>query len=225
MSEEAAPIQAQTTPTAVQRVRIRYAKTEPLRYTGNLDLQRVWERALRRSHLPIAYSRGFHPQVRMHLGSALPLGLTSRCELLDLWMETALPLEKIEGDLRQSVPPGVEILSLDEVSLKDPPLQMQITSMEYEVTLLEPSDSDDLILRVTTLLTANTLPRERRGKTYDLRPLVEGLEIRGADPTGHPILWMRLTAREGATGRPDEVLEAMGYPLTAARVVRTALIL
>lgn len=228
MSEAAAPVPATPTPTppsAVQRVRIRYAKTEPLRYTGNLDLQRVWERALRRSRLPVAYSQGFHPQVRMHLASALPLGLTSRCELLDLWLESALPTQEIENILRQAVPPGIEILTLDEVPFKDPALQTQITAAEYEAILLEPIDTDELAERVRDLLNAETLPRERRGKTYDLRPLVEALEIRASTSAKRPLVWMRLSAREAATGRADEVLEVLGFSLTAARVVRTALII
>jgi hypothetical protein len=35
---------------------------------------------------------------------------------------------------------------------------------------------------------------------------------------------MRLAAREGATGRPEEVLDALGIPLETARVERTRLI-
>lgn len=49
----------------MKRIRIHYAKTEGLRYTSNLDMQKVWERALRRAGLPLYYSQGFHPQPRI----------------------------------------------------------------------------------------------------------------------------------------------------------------
>jgi hypothetical protein len=111
------------------------------------------------------------------------------------------------------------------VPFKDPALQTQITAAEYEAILLESIDAEQLVERVRALLNAETLPRERRGKAYDLRPLVEALEVRSSTPADHPLLWMRLSAREAATGRADEVLEALGFPLTAARVVRTALII
>jgi hypothetical protein len=58
----------------MQRIRIQYAKTEPLRYTGNLDMHRIWERTLRRARLTIAYSQGFHPQPRLNQACPLPLG-------------------------------------------------------------------------------------------------------------------------------------------------------
>jgi hypothetical protein len=74
------------------------------------------------------------------------------------------------------------------------------------------------------LLNTETLPRERRGKAYDLRPLVEDLQVRQGE-NNRPVLYMRLAAREGATGRPEEVLSALDLDPSAFRVVRTALIL
>ena len=67
--------------------------------------------------------------------------------------------------------------------------------------------------------------RERRGKTYDLRPLVEALEPRPGRETEPARLWMRLKALPGATGRPDEVLDALGIPWEIARVERIRLVL
>jgi hypothetical protein len=37
-------------------------------------------------------------------------------------------------------------------------------------------------------------------------------------------LFMRLSAREGATGRPEEVLDALGLPLDGIHTERTRLI-
>jgi hypothetical protein len=70
------------------------------------------------------------------------------------------------------------------------------------------------------LIQSESLPRERRGKFYDLRPLVEVLTV----DTETSTLQMKLTAREGATGRPDEVLTALGIEPEYARVERTRLI-
>ena len=70
----------------ITRIRIRYAKGESLRFIGHLDLQRLWERALRRSRLPVRYSQGFHPRARLNLASALPLGFLSDEELLEFFV-------------------------------------------------------------------------------------------------------------------------------------------
>ena len=59
----------------MERLRITYSKTAALRYTSNLDMHKIWERALRRARLPLAYSQGFHPQPRLTQACPLPLGL------------------------------------------------------------------------------------------------------------------------------------------------------
>ena len=70
---------------------------------------------------------------------------------------------------------------------------------------------------------SESLPRQRRGKDYDLRPLIETLRLETPTPAGQQQVWMRLAARTGATGRPDEVLDAMGVPPQRARITRTVL--
>ena len=64
-----------------------------------------------------------------------------------------------------------------------------------------------------------SLPRERRGKSYDLRPLIEKIELLSENK-----ILMKLAAREGATGRPEEVLDVLGIKIEHARVERTNLI-
>ena len=65
------------------RVRITFSKQGALRFIGHLDLHRLWERAMRRANLPLTYSQGFHPQPKISLAAALPLGFSSRGEVLD----------------------------------------------------------------------------------------------------------------------------------------------
>ncbi len=79
-----------------QRVRILFAKTDAMRFIGNLDLHKAWERSCRRAGLPLAYSQGYNPQPKLNLASALPLGFTSQAELIDIWLEQVLPLAAIE---------------------------------------------------------------------------------------------------------------------------------
>jgi radical SAM-linked protein len=215
------------------RIRITFAKTGALRYIGHLDLHKMWERATRRANLPLSYSQGFHPQPKIQLASALPLGFSSRCELVDMWIDGEIDLTALPESLQQAVPPGLKILSAENVDEKSPPLQTQVISAEYEVTLPEEVDLEGLTRSLSAVVEAESLPRERRGKPYDLRPLIEELTLtplRGASPTpspigrGESILCMRLAGREGATGRPEEVLSALGYSDEGWRVERSRLI-
>ena len=56
------------------RVRLTFTKQGALRYTGHLDLHKILERSIRRAKLPLAYSQGYHPQPKINLAAALPLG-------------------------------------------------------------------------------------------------------------------------------------------------------
>jgi radical SAM-linked protein len=202
------------------RVRITYAKRGMLRYTGHLDLQRVWERVLRRSTLPVLYSQGFNPLPRLQLAGALPLGIESSCEVMDFWLGEPLELMAVAQALKAALPPGMDISDVREVELRAPALETQLKSAEYRVTFAEPVDRVELEKKVSDLLKADSLPRERRGKAYNLRPLVEGLRV---EPDGG--LWMKLAVRPGATGRPEEVLSVLGLECQYATCERTNLVI
>lgn len=202
----------------LRRFRFLFSKRGALRYAGHLDLHRIWERAARRAKLRLKYSEGFHPQPKIQLASALPLGFSSRGEVADLWLWDA-PSDALER-LRAALPPGMEIFSMEEVDVHAPALQTQVFAAEYEAVLLDEESEDALRRRVDSVMAAETLPRVRRGKPYDLRPLIRRLRLLPPDESGHLRLFMELSAREGATGRADEVLDALGIPLAAARVER-----
>jgi radical SAM-linked protein len=206
------------------RIRITFAKQGALRYTGHLDLHKIWERATRRANLPLAYSQGFHPQPKIQLAAALPLGFSSRCELVDLWVaDESLDLTVLPARFGEAVPMGIKILGVEKVEEKSPPLQTQVVSAEYEVTLFDEIDLEGLTQRLESVTETASLPRERRGKPYDLRPLIERLSLTpnpSPNGRGEPVLFMQLAAREGATGRPEEVLDVLGIRYEGTRVER-----
>jgi radical SAM-linked protein len=213
------------------RLRITFAKTGSLRYIGHLDLHQVWERTARRAGLPLAYTQGFHPGPKIQIAAALPLGFLGRAEVVDLWInEPGEIISRPYKDLLQSAaPPGLTIVSAKPVDDGASPLQTQVAAAEYEVALLEAGTRSALEAKVAELLAKPSLPRERRGKPYDLRPLILSLECGGSPSQAQgqvPALqiFMRLSAREGATGRPEEVLAELGIPPENARVERTRLI-
>lgn len=218
------------------RIRITFVKQGALRYTGHLDLHKLWERAARRAELPLAYSQGFHPQPKMNMAAALPLGFSSRCEVMDMRLEQEIPLDDLPTRLNDTLPSGLQVVGVEQVDEREPALQTQVASSEYEVTLTEAIDIAELKRKIESVLESKAIPRERRGKMYDLRPLIEELYLMESDGSpsireharsGSPVLqkiFMRLTAREGATGRPEEVLDVLNIAFEGTRVERTRLI-
>ena len=200
------------------RIQITFSKQGALRYTGHLDLHKLWERAARRAELPLAYSQGFHPQPKMNLASALPLGFSSRCEVLDMRLERDIALDGLVERLNNTLPPGIQVLNVEQVEERAPTLQTQVVSAEYEVRMIESGFREDLKRRIESVMESDSIVRTRRGKEYDLRPLIEALDFRDEG------IVMRLAAREGATGRPEEVLDVLGIAFNETRIERTLLI-
>ena len=199
------------------RYRLTFAKIDSLRFIGHLDLAKTWERVFRRAQLPIVYSKGFNPQPKMQLASALPLGISSECELLDVWLEEPVDLESLPERLDAVSPPGLRTRQVMEVDAKSPALQTLLRSAEYLIEV-DGLDSGDLAARIAEVMSQSAIVRERRGKEYDLRPLILGLEARGED-----VFWAELSLGGQGTGRPDELLEALKLDPNRARIQRTAL--
>ena len=209
------------------RIRITFSKQGALRYTGHLDLHKLWERAARRAELPLAYSQGFHPQPKMNIAAALPLGFSSRCEVLDMRLESDIPLDGLRDKLQETLPTGIQVLSIEQVDDRAPALQTQVESAEYEVIGIESSFGSDLNRMIDSVMVSESIIRSRRGKEYDLRLLIEELFLTPAPlPEGErqgARVFMKLSAKEGATGRPEEVLDVLGIAFEETRIERTRL--
>jgi radical SAM-linked protein len=205
----------------MQRIRIAYAKGTELQYTGNLDMHKVWERTFRRAHLALAYSQGFHPQPKIQQAAPLPLGFTSSAEMLDVWLDTDEPIEFITRKLVSTVQPGISIKQVSSIPLNGEALPNLITAAVYRVTLDDPMDGQQISEKIASLLSRSSIDRERRGKKYDLRPLIEELTVAGSTPV---VLSMRLASLPGATGRPEEVLEELGIDPFSVDIDREGLV-
>jgi len=189
---------------------------------------RLWERAARRAGLPLAYSHGFNPQPKIANAHALPVGYAGENEVLDMWLEKRMEPEEVARRLRNALPPAVRLLRLEEADPREPSLQSRVWATEYRAHVQTQEAECTLTARVQALLSAQELPRRylRHGKPpliYDLRPLL--LELRWLGRAeDEAIFWMRLRAEPGATGRPEEVLDALGLADAPRRVVRERII-
>lgn len=209
-----------------QRLRVTYRKADALRYVGHLDLMRTWERALRRARLPLAYTQGFSPHARLALGAPLAVGFEGERELLDAWMSPHVaPVEVVER-LREELPDGLSVVAVEEVPHEEPSLQSAITSATYELIFDRAEiDAEELRWRVDGLLATHELEwEEQRGqktRVYDIRATVRDLDVRAE--RGRVVVDMHLEAREGLTGRPLSVLDALGERATPRERRRTGL--
>jgi radical SAM-linked protein len=212
---------------ALQRLRIVFSKDAELKYISHLDLLRVWERALRRARVPLAYSQGFNPRPKLFFAAALAVGCTGRAEMLDLLLEHRVELLEFASSLKEQMPDGLQLGSISEVDLTLPPLPSEVIAAEYEVWVQGGEATGAVQSRLDGLLAAATIPRSRQrpdgARPYDLRPLVQSLELVGRHGDA-VIIRMRLQADAHGTGRPDEVMAALGMTERVLRMDRVRLI-
>jgi radical SAM-linked protein len=209
------------------RMRVTYATDESVKYIGHLDLARAWERAIRRARLPLSYSQGFNPQPRIQFAAALPVGFTGSCELVDVYLNEDIDSQAFLARLGQALPQGIHPKAAAAVSNGLPSLQSQVRAAIYYAEVATDEPSAAFSARLDAFLARSSAWRERRrGEKlvrYDLRLLVDSLSYSGPCELGHAFR-TRMRSEPGATGRPDELLDELGYGNAARRIRREGLI-
>jgi radical SAM-linked protein len=97
------------------RIRIKYTKSEEVKFISHRDLMRVFQRAIRRSEIPISYSRGFNPHMKISWGQALKVGKASSSEYAELQLEGFIKPQELMQRLNKQLPQGIEILEANLV--------------------------------------------------------------------------------------------------------------
>ena len=190
------------------KVRIRYSKLGKVRFVGNLDVTRIWERSLRKAAMPVAYSTGFSPRPRLSFGLALPLAAGSLAEYVDIEFATEVPLGGLANRLSEALPVGFDVLALAEKLPGQASLQEATVACDWEFEL-DGVPAEQVRAAVDATLSAPQLllERERKGErsTDDVRSSIESLAVR---TDGRVVLCARL-ATVGRGLRPAELISVM----------------
>ncbi len=198
----------------VQRLRLTFARGDEAKELSHLEVMRALERAMREAGLPLAYSEGRRPTAQISIGAPLPVGVTSACELADVFLSEPVSPAGLVAALQATLAPGLETLSAWEVGLAGPALQARVRWAEYEVDVpCGGRSAEDVRRSIGGLLAARSLPwehqRETKTSRYDLRPLVLGLDLEAEGEGIHRLL-MRLRVGQERSGRADQVVAALG---------------
>ncbi len=189
---------------------------------------RLWERALRRAQIPLAYSEGFSPHPRISLAAPLPTGVTGQGELMDILCTKWVSPHFFTAAVIQQLPPGIEILQVYQVALTMPSLQSQVRYAEYRVEVETEKGQKDTESTLTELLSMKHLPwqhqRDTGTRNYDLRALINDLWLIDGR-SGYCTLGMRLRCDNSGSGRPEQVATALGFTHHPQSIHRTKLIL
>jgi radical SAM-linked protein len=187
----------------------------------------VWVRAFRRAGIPVAYSEGFNPHPRIALAAPLATGVTGDAELMDVYISETVSPHNFTAAVNRQMPVGFEILNTFQVDTKLPSLQAQVVAAEYTVLINVKHEVERLRQALTNMLALQQFPwqheRDTGVKSYDLRVLIEDLALESCND-GIATVTMRLACDNRGSGRPEQVVKALGFDLPLS-IHRTKLIL
>jgi radical SAM-linked protein len=218
------------------RVRIRFSKRGKVRFTSHRDVARIWERALRRAGIPIAYTEGFSPRPKLSFGLALSTGHESLGEYLDVAVRDAhdlVAVERLPALLAPVLPAGIEVQSAVALPPGADSLQQAVTSCTWHIEVGDVAPPD-VAIGVSRALAAPELllTRERKGHTVtdDVRPAILDLRVLGrvTEPvaplaprsTGIGTALEAELATQPRALRPAELIAAIDPTWLVARVTR-----
>lgn len=214
----------------VQRIRLRYTKRGPLKFSSHRDFQRAFERAVRRVGVPMAYSAGFSPHPKISYANAAPTGTASEAEYVEIGLTHVVSPVSLLAALQPAMPAGLAIVEAVEALTPDLANRLEAGVWQLE---LPTADVDAVEKAVADFLAASEVMVTRNTKngprTFDTRSAVLDLTHRAAlDPEmGTNCAILRAVIRQTTPAvRADDLLSGLaqvaGTGPLVARITRLA---
>lgn len=186
------------------RYRIRFAKSDLLRWISHRDLARLWERLLRRAELKLSMTEGFHPKPRIAFPSALALGVESFDEVVEIELSEQMSPQTLLERLQADHQPGLTIKSVCQ--LPEGFGKAQLQRSDYTITVVGGTSEEVLKSSMKRLLdqTEVSVERKRKSLTVKVADQIERLELQG------DVVCLSLAASDGASLKPGDVLDLLG---------------
>lgn len=202
-----------------------FCKGERLRHIGHLDLMRAMQRALRRSELPVSYSKGFNPHILLTFASALSTGAWGKREIMDVTLEQEISAETFQKAMNAALPEDLRVLSARAIDDRHPALMAMVCAAEYTLTITNDDTAASLAACKEGFLGQETIitPRKTKSgvKDCDVKPLILELAIAGNQ------IRARLYLTESTSCKPDMLLNAWcayaGCPVPRVLICRESL--
>ncbi len=115
--------------------RAKITKGEELRYLSHLDFANLFLRIFSRAKLPMAYSEGFNPHMKLAFASALSLGVASEAEYIDFELRECVAEEELVKKLKVNLPAGIRLLDIRPILGKHRALMDETDEARYAITV------------------------------------------------------------------------------------------
>jgi radical SAM-linked protein len=164
------------------RYRITFAKVDTAKFIGHLDLQNLFQKAIKRAKLPVAYSEGFNPHQLLSFAVPLPLGMAGHAEILEVFLTHKAQAADIISRLNSQMPMGLSIIGAEEVPAIGKSAAALVEKAAYSIIF---SETFGLAKVIEEIISSENVHVEKEAKrkgrkeivTADIRPDIFGLEV------------------------------------------------
>ena len=206
--------------------RIRFARTGSLAYVGHLDMMRAFERAIRRTELPLLHSQGYNPRPMLVFALPIGVGIHTTDDYVDIAMSRPVEPREVMEQLASKLPPDLSVLSVASLPESVGSIMAAVSAASYEL------ESPGIVNAAKQLLDHKEIviekPSKGKMRTLDIRPLIH--EVNTPDPTDPDRVEILVRAGSKENLRPDLFLSALvtceNYSLIASKntkITRTGL--
>ena len=167
-----------------RNIRLKFCKVGTLQYISHLDLQRTFNRIINRACLPVWYTKGFNPHIKLVFSTPLSVGTQSVCEYLDIKIDREMSADEIKERLNREM--------TDEFYIIDAYLPKsdfsEICWASYNMSIKTEAAGEDLANEVQKALTESSIILTKRSKAgdkeIDIVPLIKSVSTRFNEESG-----------------------------------------
>jgi radical SAM-linked protein len=204
---------------AQQKLRLKVSKLNNLKYIGHLDFQKVFERALRRTALPVVHTTGFNQRIKITWGLALPLFFESEAEYLEIELAEKFNLQELKETINQHLLADVQILEIVDITNEKPPAINNLLKADYQIDL----DQEISQAMIDDFLSQEKIEIEKLGKVKGKRKQLKVVDLKPRIIEIKLLSNTQVAMTLEKSQRPDEILKSLLSKSSdfSARIKRT----
>ncbi|MBQ7129166.1 MAG: DUF2344 domain-containing protein [Clostridia bacterium] len=160
----------------MRNVRLIYKKVGRAKYISHLDMNRLMLRVIKRSGLPVWFTKGFNPHAFITFALPLSLGFVSEYDICDFRItDDDFSNENVKNALEKSLPKDIEVVDIIEPRMKVKELCFAEFKIDIECdikaknSLREFLNQDEIIVEKMT--------KKKNLKTFDVKPKIKKLSF------------------------------------------------
>jgi len=216
------------------RWRFTFEKKGAVCFVSHLDMLKIFQKAIKRANLPVAFSKGFNPHQLVGFALPLPIGTEAEAEIAEIEFEEYLPGEELISALNSQLPEGLRAFSAVMLSNDSKSAASLVYgSVNQAVFPYDEGLNAGLDKVIAEILSQDTILADKRSKAgtkkIDIRPLI--FDIVNTSQGGAVSIRFATAAGSEKSLRPEmvcaEIYKRLGldYSFASVRYTRKGLLI